>query len=323
MEPPRRTNPLNDKSAQRQAFAARAFWKAILLALALGVTGCSIQKFAADKLGDALANGGATFASDDDPDLIRDASPFSLKFMESLLAETPQHRGLLLAACRGFTQYGYAFVQEDADETEARDLTAARALQARARRLYLRARGYGLRGLEVDHPGFEKALRDQPKTAAAQASVKEVPLLYWTAASWGAAIAVSKDNPELIADQLIVEAMMDRALELDEAFDHGAIHVFMISYESARRGAAGDPADRAKKHFDRAMELTGGQLASPLTAFAEAACVSKQKRAEFESLLNQALAINPDAKPEWRLANMVAHRRARWLLSRVDELFVE
>jgi len=39
-------------------------------------------------------------------------------------------------------------------------------------------------------------------------------------------------------------------------------------------------------------------------------------------LLQQALAINPDVKPEWRLANLVMQRRAKWLLSRTDQLFL-
>jgi hypothetical protein len=39
-------------------------------------------------------------------------------------------------------------------------------------------------------------------------------------------------------------------------------------------------------------------------------------------LLHQALAINPDLKPEWRLANLVMQRRAKWLLSRTDQLFL-
>jgi predicted anti-sigma-YlaC factor YlaD len=51
--------------------------------------------------------------------------------------------------------------------------------------------------------------------------------------------------------------------------------------------------------------------------------VSQQDRAEFESLLNRALTIDPDARPEWRLANLIMQRRARWLLSRVDQLFAE
>jgi len=37
-----------------------------------------------------------------------------------LLAENPQHAGLLTLLASGFTQYSFAFVQEDADELEAR-----------------------------------------------------------------------------------------------------------------------------------------------------------------------------------------------------------
>src|SRR5438105_10876669 len=122
----------------------KLFISALVLACASG--GCSVRRFAVKKIGDAIATSGTTFASDDDPQLVRDAVPFSLKLMESLLAETPQHRGLLLAASRGFTQYAYAFIQEDADEMEERNLAASNLLRARARRLYLRARDYGLRG---------------------------------------------------------------------------------------------------------------------------------------------------------------------------------
>ena len=95
-------------------------------------SGCAIHSYAVNQLANAVSRSGDAFASDDDPDLVKAASPFSLKLMESLLAEKPRHRGLLLAATSGFTQYAFAFVQEDADETEARDLTAAEALRARA-----------------------------------------------------------------------------------------------------------------------------------------------------------------------------------------------
>ena len=179
-------------------------------------TGCAVKRIAVNKVGNAIASGGTTYASDDDPELVRSAVPFSLKLMESLLEESPKHRGLLLAACKGFTEYSYAFVQEDADEIESTNLAEATRLRARARRLDLRARDYGLRGLEVRHPGFGKALRENPRAAVRRiTSAKEVPLLYWTAASWGEAISLSKDNPDLIADQPIVEALIDRAYKLD------------------------------------------------------------------------------------------------------------
>jgi hypothetical protein len=121
----------------------------ILLVLALAASGCSINTVVANRMGDALASSGSGFSSDDDPELIGAAVPFSLKLMESVLAETPNHRGLLLALTQGFVQYSYAFVEMPADEIEDKNLQAAYAQRERARRLYLRARNYGLRGLET------------------------------------------------------------------------------------------------------------------------------------------------------------------------------
>ena len=285
-------------------------------------SGCSIKKIAVNKLGDSLASGGTTFTSDDDPDLVGEALPFSLKLMESLLAESPRHRGLLLAASSGFTQYAFVYVQEPAEEIEDQDLEKADFLRMRARHLYLRARKYGLRGLEVSHPGFESALRQNAKAAVRMTRPKDVPLLYWTAAAWGAAISVSKDDPEVVADQPIVEALIDRAFELSPDYEFGAIHEFLITYESVRQTAGGDFAPRSRKHFERAVELTSGQSAAPYVAMATTVSESKQDSDEFESLLKKALAINPDSRPEWKLSNVVMQRRARWLLSHEKDIFV-
>jgi predicted anti-sigma-YlaC factor YlaD len=294
---------------------------ALALLLALG-SGCSIKKYAINQLGNALSGSGETFASDDDPELIKAAVPFSLKLIESLLAESPKHDGLLLAACSGFTQYSYAFVKQEADEKEETDLAGSDAARARAKRLFLRARGYGLRGLEGRHAGFEAALKKSPRNAVAVATRRDVPLLFWTAAAWGAAISVGKDDAVLLSDQLIVEALLDRALALDERFENGAIHLLLISYEMVRRSATGDPGERARKHFVRAIELSNGHLASPYVTLAEAVAIEKQDKAEFELLLKKSLAIDPDAVPESRLANHLAQHRARWLLGRIDDLFL-
>ena len=282
-----------------------------------------MRKFAINKLGDSLANSGTTYAADDDPDLVGQALPFSLKLVEGLLAESPKHRGLLFLAASGFTEYANAYVQQDADVMEAQDLERATVLRTRARRLYLRARDYGLRGLDARYRSFGQELVENPKGAVRVTKGTDVPLLYWTAASWGLAISVSKDNPDLITDQPVVEALIDRALELDPDFDFGAIHGFLIAYESARQGATGDPAARARTHFDREVALTKGQLASPFVSLAEAVSVQNQDRAEFESLIRRALAVDPDARPEWRLQNLIVQRRARWLLAREDDQFAK
>ena len=284
---------------------------------------CSVKRLAVNRLGDALAQSGATYASDDDPQLVREALPFALKLIEGLLEESPRHRGLLLAAAGGFTQYTYAFVQEDADEAEDRDLREAAALRERARRLYLRARDYGLRGLDVAHEGFSRGLRADRSAALGTVSKEDVALLYWTAASWGAAIATKKDDPDLMADLPIVEALIRKALELQPDFDHGALQEFLIAYEGSRPESMGGSIERARQHFEAAVRSSAGRRVQPFLALAETVSVRAQDRKEFESLLKKALAIDPDAVPEWRLANLIGQRRARWLLARADLLFAE
>jgi predicted anti-sigma-YlaC factor YlaD len=229
----------------------------------------------------------------------------------------------LLAASSGFTQYAYLTLQEPADEMEAHDVEGATALRKRARLLYLRGRDYGLRGLETRHKEFASLLRRDPKSAVAFCDKRDTAFLYWTAAAWGSAISVSKDSPDLIADQTIVEFLIDRAAALDPAFSDGAIQQFLVTYESVRPGRGKDSEARSRIHFNLALAMTNGQMAGPYVSFAESVSIASQNRKEFDSMIHQALAVDSDARPEWRLANLVMQRRARWLLSREDDLFLE
>jgi len=287
-------------------------------------TACSIKRIAINKLGNALASEGSTFTGDDDPDLVEAAIPFGLKLYESLLAESPKHTGLLLAAAQGFTEYSYAFVDSRIDEARADSLERADALRNRARRLYIRAYRYGMRGLEVYHPGFAAALDSDAESALKRVTRRDVPLLYWTAAARGLTISLSKTSPELIAELPLVESMVRRVAELDENFDAGAVPEFLITLEAAHSGVKAEEQQKLmRRHFDRALELSHGKRAGTYVSFAENACVPSQDAAEFKSLLEKALAVDPDADPDNRLANLVAQRRARWLLQHAGELFLE
>ncbi len=306
--------------APRRA-VCRLFLLGLLMPLLLG--GCSLRQFALDRAGDAIAEGGGVFASDEDPRLVRDAAPFSLKTIEGLLEASPRNPKLLLAATRGFTQYAYAFVQQDADRLEERDVKAFAAEAERARRLYRRARGYGLRGLDVLHPGVAARLRADPAGALKDFRAPDVPMLYWTAAAWSAEIALSKAIPDVVADLPAVLALADRAVALDEGWNEGALATLMISLEPVRPGSGAEGVRRADARHRRALELSGGAQAGPHVAWAESVALPAQDRAGFERALRAALAIDADAVPRHRLANLVLQDRARWLLARSDDLFLE
>ena len=282
--------------------------------------GCSIQRVVVNRVGDALAQGAGAYAEDEDPELVRDASPFALKAVESLLAESPCNKGLLLSACSGFTQYAHAFVQDEADYLEGRDLARATELRVRARKLYLRAREYGLRGLDAALPGFRAQLRTDPAAALARAGKEQLPLLYYTGASWAAAFALDVSDGTLAVDQTVIEQIMRRALALNPAWDAGALQEFFVAWEAGHSQAGGSAA-KARIYFQEAVRLSNGMRASVFVTFAEAVPLQDQDRKAFEALLDTALAIDPAKDIGHRQAILAAQRRARWLLSRTGELF--
>jgi predicted anti-sigma-YlaC factor YlaD len=293
----------------------------VLLLVILVAPGC-IKKMAINGLADSLEAAGRVFAEDSDPELVREAIPFALKTTEALLAESPKHEGLLLTACKGFTQYAYAFIETDAELIEETDYRRARELRERALNLYLRARDYGLQGLELNHPGIFEELAVEPETAAAAVTEKEIEILYWTGAAWGAAISLGKDLPELIADLPAVTAMIRRGLELDEEFNEGAIHEVMIVLESLGANMGGS-VERARGHFESAVKLSRGTRASPYLTLATSVSIPEQNREEFEMLLAKALEIDPDKAVGWRLYNLIVQKRARYMLDHVDDYFLE
>jgi predicted anti-sigma-YlaC factor YlaD len=301
----------------------------VLLLITLAVTlpsvsGC--RSAAVSTVADAVAHSGGTYASDDDPELVRDAVPFGLKTMEGLLAENPRHEGLLTALASGFTQYGYAFVQADAEQADLDGkLDLARAGRERAKKLFLRARDYGLRGLEVRHEGIAdriRAGRDLPGVVA-KAEKGDVPLLYWTASSWALAVVNGKADMALVAELPVVAAMMDRALALDEAWEEGTIHEFYVSYDATRSAAEGGGPERARAHLDRALALSMNKKLGPLVAWAEGVLVQRQDRKEFTRVLEEVVRADPGREKRYTLANIIAQRRARALLAHADDLFLE
>ncbi len=296
----------------------------LLLAGLVGLqaAGCSIRGLAINALAKSLAGSGDVYASDEDPELVRDALPFALKTMETLLAEKPDHPGLLLSACKGFTQYAYAFIETDGEALEDDDYEAALAAYDRALDMYLRGRDYCLRALELRSPGARRRLEVEPQAALAGLGREDVPLLFWTGAAWGSAVSLGKDRPEITVDLGAVRALVRRALELDEGFERGSVHDVMMVLESLPP-AMGGSLERARRHFDRAVELSGGRRASLFVSWAEGVSVAEQDRAEFDRLLATALAIDADAEPSNRLANIIAQRRAVRLRERADRLFLD
>ena len=209
----------------------------LLLLLAVGpfLNGCFIKSIAINSVADGLASEGDTFSSDNRPR----ADPPS----HSLQPETHGEHSFLDSPARGASHRGLQGLHRvwlrlcpaDSDYIADQDYAKSKELNQRAKNLYLRALGYGLRGLDVRHDKFSQMLKNDPKAAVAKASKNDIELLYWTGLSWMAAISIGKDDPELISELPQAEALIYRAYALNPDYDKGALHEFLITYEGENR----------------------------------------------------------------------------------------
>ena len=282
--------------------------------------GCSLRSMAVNAIVPTLANPDV-YRSEEDPELARDALPFLLKTIESILEAEPEQDEALVFACTGFTLYGNAFLQVNADLAEWEDYGRALELRDRASQYFVRARDYCLRSLELRYDGIGEGLRQDPVTAVSVADVEDVEVLFLLGAAWGLAISNTM-APDLVADLPAVRALMTRALELDEGYERGAIHGALIILESLPPEVGGSP-ERAREHFDRAVDLSDGLDAAPYVSYATGVLQPSEQRAEWERMLGEALAIDPDEDTSLRLLNLVNQKRAQSLLDHADDLFFE
>jgi hypothetical protein len=288
---------------------ARAGFVGVLL-LFVALTACSPKKYGINRMASALSSATSVYDTDNDPEFVRVAAPSTLKTVEMLLSHSPDHPQLLLTACSGFTQYSYGFLHVEA-EVRAADAAAAGELRTRAAKMYRRARGYCLHGLEVSHQTLSaQALTADPVAALKVATVKDVPWLYWSAAAWGADLSLDPLPAARLAELAAVRALLNRAKALNDTWEQGAIYEALIAFDGLPPLLGGSP-QAARADFDKAMLLSDRK--SVFAHVALAATVGDP--AEKRRLLEQALAIDVSTIKSRRLTNLIAQRYARALLS--------
>lgn len=249
-------------------------------------------------------------AKQSDPAIIRDGSPAYLMLVDGLIEAYPNNRELLTSGCQAYTVYASSFVEDTDPE--------------KAEKLYAKAKIYGFRALSRKQDfqqaasgpldNFALFLKDYDK--------EYVPALFWTTSAWAKWISLNLDSLEVLADLPMLEATMQRVIELDEGFYYGSPQLHMAVYLAAKPSIAGGNLDKAKEHFDRAFSLGADKLFSAKVLFARYYAVSRKDRVLFVKTLQEVLAAPVDEVPELTLSNTLAKEKARELLGRADEYFM-
>jgi hypothetical protein len=227
----------------------------------------------------------------------------------------PENEDALFLLTKGWTATGFGFIEDEYEiAIDAEDDAKADYQRARARAAYDRAIQYGVALLQMRAPGFDKAKNNaasinQYLTAFEK---KDAITLLWIGQAWLARTNMAKDDPAVVAELHVGEALIERSVALDETAAYASGHAALGSYH-ARTAMA--ELDTAQKHFARAIQLTQGKALLIKFNYARSYYCMKGDKVNYEATLREVVEA-PDALPEQRLQNTIAKRRARRYLGK-------
>lgn len=288
-----------------------------ILVVAAMVSGCGLKKITTRTVGAISWDGSAVLERDEDVELARDNTIPLIRSLEVFAAGDPHDRRYLALLSKSYGQYAFGFFEEDMLRLKNIDEVAYAVAKRRANLFYQRGMDYGKRALgtrDLIGPLSEMEQKLQ------KWNEKDVPVLFWSAFSWGNWLNFHRDDPLAIVEVPQVTAVVERVVELDPGYEYGAAYAFLGALASVRPAMLGGKPEAAREYFDRAIAIEPNYLMNKVM-MAEYYAVQVQDRDLFTRLLNEVLAADASAMLDRRLVNELAQRRAKLLLDRAKEYF--
>ncbi len=244
----------------------------------------------------------SAFFEECDLKLAEASLPAELKLMEGLLKNDPGNQKILTALCMGFTGYAMLFVEDQEPE--------------RASDLYLRAKSYGLKAM-----GMEDLDSRHLPNRLKKVTPSEIEMLFWTTMAWNAWVNLNLDNPAALGESTPAQACLERVLEIEPEFYHGAPYVLMGAILAARPKMLGGNAPEAKACFEKAIGVSHGKFLLAQYYDARYYAVRVQDKDMFFTLAKEVADTPPDDLKGACLINQAVKEKMKALAEMADELF--
>ena len=272
------------------------------------------------------------FAMRASPEFVGGLLPGIIKKNEAKLKKRPDDQKLILETGSYYVMEANAFVQGPASMLPPERYSERDAEYWRAKELYLRGAAILEDGLEKRHSGILLAAQAAADTGSSagetpagfeRLTAEDVPYIYWLTAATLSAFSIDPLDLSIGMKVGKVSALVKYAYRLDPNFNGGAFDDFFILYYASLPETMGGNKDLARLHYERALEKTGGLSAGPYVSWAQAVCIPAQNFPEFRDNLEAALKINANKYPSNKLLNVLAQRKARYLLDNAELYFID
>jgi len=302
---------------------------ASVLAAFACLASCDIGKITVNTTSKVLLRAQPSLQQEPDYEMARQAIPGALKTVEGFWIVDPENPRLIQILTEGYCQYGTAFVEDDWEVAKfKKDLEAIEYHNTRASHMFTRCLNYALTTLGAR---WRKEIFGTPEVVAKlikdTGAGQRFPLLF-AGLALGSIINHNLTRIEMIAHLSTVELMLQRVIEIDKQAgppsnkSHAALPYVALGmiYTSRGKSVGGDP-EKGKAAFEQALAITDQKFLLARTLMAYRVGLATNDRKLFHEELKKVLETPPSVWPEQRLANEVAHRKARRYLSKEKELF--
>ena len=218
-------------------------------------------------------------------------------------------------------EYGFGVLLEESDRILDHDYNLGVKKSQEAHIVFSDAKKVGNSILVISYPKLDSWLSGETDL---QFKINDVSDLYWLAAAYGGAIKSSRGNPFDVVKLPVVKKLLITAIALDPKWGKGALYSAMMSYTSSRPDLFGDALiDSVSSFYAKALIASDSLDASLFVSYAELIDKKFQDRDAFEQKLDIVLNMDVEKDKDFRLSNIIARERAKWLLSKTDEIFFE
>ena len=281
------------------------FRLAVISLSAILLPGCSIMASRASvNLADNLSH---AILNCNDPKTVETALPAYILMFDGMIYSDPENISLLQNAAMLNTAYTCVYVSD----------------RERAKKLTDKALGYAFQAVCLHRSDLCKLKEIRFQEFSEKISglnSGDVPVIYTLGSSWAEWIQAHGDDWDAIAEISRVEAIMNRIVALDESCKNGGAHLYLGIMSTLLPRAMGGKPEVGRRHFERAIELSGGKNLMIKVSYAKYYARLVYDRPLYNRLLTEVLSVSPEVEG-YTLINTMAHKQAQALLDSEDEYF--
>ena len=218
-------------------------------------------------------------------------------------------------------EYGFGIIMEQASRLIDEDYSKAMAKYEQANKIFSEARDSGISIMSKKYPSFNKWLN---KETSIDFNADDMNDIYWLAASIGGCISSSRGDPFELINLPNVGRLLRTGIDIYPEWANGSFYSAMMSFTTTRSDLNETMLrDSVDFYFNKAIFYSNGKDAGPYLTYAESIHKPFQERKDFVDKLNYVINMENKPSNEFELTNLLAKSRAKWLLARTDEYFLE